>query len=61
MPYHDAVSALNVDFNPITEWIAQEAPLGQDIEVLLELSGIQQGVLDPLFGLIGPLGALFTS
>ena len=40
---------------------AIEAPIGQDIENLLELTGIQQDVLDPIFGLIGPLGGLLTS
>jgi hypothetical protein len=32
-----------------------------NIENLLELTGIQQDVLDPILGLIGPLGGLFTS
>ena len=40
---------------------AIEGPIGQDIENLLELTGIQQDVLDPILGLIGPLGGLFTS
>ena len=40
---------------------AIEGPIGQDIENLLELTGIQQDVLDPIFGLIRPLGGLFTS
>jgi len=40
---------------------AIEGPIGQDIENLLELTGIQQDVLDPIFGLIGPLGGLLTS
>jgi hypothetical protein len=37
-----------------------EAPIGQDIENLLKATGIQQGILDPFFGLIGPRGGLFT-
>ncbi len=61
IPYHDAVSALNDYYNPFTEWIAQEAPLSQDIENLLEVTGIQQNLLDPVLGLIGPLGGLITS
>jgi hypothetical protein len=40
---------------------AIEGPIGQDIENLLELTGVQEDVLDPIFGLIGPLGGLFNS
>lgn len=61
VPYDQAVSAINDDFNPYTDFIALEAPLSQEIENLLELTGIQQNVLDPILGLIGPLGGLFTS
>ena len=61
VPYDQAVTELNNDFNPFTAFAELEAPLGQDIENLLEVTGIQQDVLDPIFGLIGPLGGLFTS
>ncbi|MBV8180390.1 MAG: PE-PPE domain-containing protein [Mycobacterium sp.] len=61
VPYDQFVTALNNDFNPFTAFAELEAPLGQDIENLLELTGIQQDLLDPIFGLIGPLGGLFTS
>jgi hypothetical protein len=33
----------------------------QDIENLLVETGIQQDILDPILGLFGPLGGLFTS
>lgn len=59
--YHDAVAQLNADFNPFTAFFAIEAPIGQAIQNLLDDTGIQQGVIDPLLGIIGPLGGLFTS
>ena len=61
VPYDQLVTTLNDDFNPFTAFAELEAPLGQDIESLLEATGIQQDILDPIFGLIGPLGGLFTS
>ncbi len=61
VPYDQLVTTLNDDFNPFTALAELEAPLGQDIESLLEATGIQQDILDPIFGLIGPLGGLFTS
>jgi PE-PPE domain len=61
VPYDQAVTELNNDSNPFTAFAELEAPLGQDIENLLEATGIQQDILDPIFGLIGPLGGLFTS
>jgi hypothetical protein len=33
----------------------------QDIENLLVETGIQQDILDPILGLFGPIGGLFTS
>ena len=38
-----------------------EGSIGQDIENLLVATGIQQDILDPILGLFGPLGGLFTS
>jgi PE-PPE domain len=61
VPYDQLVTTLNDDFNPFTAFAELEAPLGQDIESPLEATGIQQGILDPIFGLVGPLGGLFTS
>ena len=61
VPYDQVVNELNADFNPFTAFAALEGPLGQGIQNLLDLTGIQQDLLDPLLGLIGPLGAIFTS
>lgn len=36
-----------------------ERPLGEGVEDILTATGIQQA-LDPVLGLIGPLGELFT-
>jgi hypothetical protein len=47
--------------HPFTAFIDIEGPLGPDFQNLLELTGIQQDLLDPVLGLIGPLGGLFTS
>jgi hypothetical protein len=35
--------------------------MGADIQNLLELTGIQQDLLDPVLRLVGSLGGLFTS
>jgi hypothetical protein len=40
----------------VTAFTGIEGPLGVDIQNLLELTGIQQDLLDPVLGLIGPLG-----
>jgi hypothetical protein len=61
VPYDQVVTTLNNDFNPFTTFTELEAPIGQDIENLLMETGIQQDILDPIFGLIGPLGGLITS
>jgi hypothetical protein len=34
--------------------------MGADIQNLLELTGIQQDLLDPVLGLVGSLGGMFT-
>jgi hypothetical protein len=61
VPYDGIVTILNNDFNPFTALTELEAPIGQDIQNLLMETGIQQNILDPIFGLIGPLGGLITS
>jgi hypothetical protein len=61
VPYDQVVTTLNNDFNPFTAFAELEGPIGQDIDNLLVATGIQQDVLDPILGLIGPLGGLFTS
>ena len=61
MPYDQAVTQLNNDFNPFTAFFDLEAPLGQDLDSLFAATGIQQLILDPILGIIGPLGGLFTS
>jgi hypothetical protein len=61
VPYDQVVSELNNAFDPFTAFTEAEGPLGTDIENLLEQTGIQQDVLDPVLGLIGSLGGLVTS
>jgi hypothetical protein len=61
VPYDQVVNELNADFNPFTAFDELEGPIGQDIENLLVDTGIQQNILDPILGLFGPIGALFTS
>lgn len=61
VPYDRAVSAINEDFNPFTTFAELEGPVGREFENLLELTGIQQGLLDPVLDLLGPLGGMFTS
>jgi hypothetical protein len=59
--YHDAVAQLNADFNPFTAFFAIEGPIGQAIQDLLDDTGIQQAVIDPILGFIGPFGGMYTS
>jgi PE-PPE domain len=61
VPYDQVVTELNNDFNPFTVFFDLEAPLGQDLDSLFAATGIQQLILDPILGIIGPLGGLFTS
>jgi PE-PPE domain len=61
VPYDQVIGQLNTDFNPFTAFTAIEGPLGQDIQNLLDITGIQQDLLNPVLGLLGTLGALFTS
>lgn len=59
--YHDSVAQLNADFNPFTMFFAIEGPIGLAIQDLLDETGIQQALIDPILGVIGPLGGLATS
>jgi hypothetical protein len=61
MPYDQAATWLNDIFDPFTAFTALEGPLGQDIQNLLDLTGIQQDLLDPVLALVGTLGGLVTS
>jgi hypothetical protein len=61
VPYDHVVTELNTDFNPFTDFTDLEGPLGTDIQNLLEITGIQQDLFDPVLGLVGSLGGLFTS
>ncbi|CAJ1503283.1 PE-PPE domain-containing protein [[Mycobacterium] kokjensenii] len=59
--YHDAVAQFNADFNPFTAFFALEAPIGLAIQDVLDATGIQEFLIDPILGIIGPLGGAFTS
>jgi PE-PPE domain len=61
VPYDQVVSELNSAFDPFTAFSELEGPLGTEMENMLELSGMQQDVLDPILGLVGTLGGIFTS
>ena len=61
VPYDQVVSELNSAFDPFTAFSELEGPLGTAIEDVLEVSGIQQDVLDPILGLVGTVGGIFTS
>ena len=61
VPYDQVVTELNSSFDPFTLFDQIEGQIGQDIENLLLDTGIQQNILDPILGLLGPIGALFTS
>ena len=59
VPYDQIVTELNTAFDPFTLFTDLERPLGEGIEDILTATGVQQA-LDPILGLIGPLGELFT-
>jgi hypothetical protein len=61
VPYDQVVNELNADFNPFTAYDELEGTIGKGIENLLVETGIQQDILDPILGLVGSLGGLFTS
>jgi hypothetical protein len=49
-PYDQVVTALNDAFDPFTLLTQLEGPLGQDIQTVLDLSGLQQDLITPFFG-----------
>lgn len=59
VPYDQAVTELNNAFDPFTLFTELERPLGEGIEDILMATGVQQAI-DPILGLIGPLGEIFT-
>jgi hypothetical protein len=59
VPYDQVVTELNNAFDPFTLFTDLERPLGEGVEDILTATGIQQAI-DPILGLIGPLGELFT-
>jgi hypothetical protein len=61
VPYDQVVEQLNTDFDPFTLFTSIEGPIGEDIQTLLNDTGIQQFLLDPLLGLVGTFGGIFTS
>jgi PE-PPE domain len=61
VPYDQLVNQINTDFDPFTLFTSIEGPIGEDIQTLLNDTGIQQAILDPLLGLVGTLGGEFTS
>jgi hypothetical protein len=61
VPYDQVVDQLNADFDPFTLFTSIEGPIGEDIQTLLNDTGIQQFLLDPLLGLVGTFGGIFTS
>lgn len=60
-PYAQVVSWLNDYINPFTAFTAIAGPIGETIQLLLDVTGVQQYLLDPALGLIGTLGGLVTS
>ena len=61
VPYDQAVTELNDAFDPFTLFTSVEGPLGQDVQSLLDLTGVQQDILNPILGLLGTVGGIFTS
>jgi hypothetical protein len=61
VPYDQLVNELNNAFDPFTLFSQLEAPIGQDIQTLFDDTGIQQALIDPVLGLLGSVGGIFTS
>ena len=59
VPYDQVVSELNNAFDPFTLFTELERPVGEGIDDILTATSVQQAI-DPILGLIGPLGELFT-
>jgi hypothetical protein len=50
VPYDQVVNALNDAFDPFTLFDQTEGPIGQDIQNVLDVTGIQQDLIAPFFG-----------
>lgn len=61
VPYGQVVTWLDDNLNPFTAFTAIEGPIGHDVQDLLNDTGIQQDLIDPVLGLVGTLGGLLTS
>ncbi len=59
IPYDQVVTELNTAFDPFTLFADLEHPIGEGIEDILTETCVQQA-LDPILGLLGPLGQLLT-
>ncbi len=60
-PYAQVVSWLNDYINPFTAFTAIAGPIGEAVQLLFDVTGVQAYLLDPALGLIGTLGGLVTS
>ncbi|OBI05025.1 hypothetical protein A5715_04010 [Mycolicibacter heraklionensis] len=61
VPYAQAASWLNDYLNPFTAFTAIAGPIGEAVQLLFAVTGVQEYLLDPVLGLIGTLGGLVTS
>jgi hypothetical protein len=50
VPYDQVVTALNDAVDPFTLFTQLEGPLAQDIQTVLDVSGLQQDLITPFFG-----------
>jgi hypothetical protein len=50
VPYDQVVNAFNDAFDPFTLFDQIEGPIGQDIQNVLDVTGIQQDLIAPFFG-----------
>ncbi len=60
-PYAQVASWLNDYINPFTAFTAIAGPIGEAVQLLFDVTGVQAYLLDPALGLIGTLGGLVTS
>ncbi|WP_196805164.1 PE-PPE domain-containing protein [Mycobacterium sp. UM_WGJ] len=60
-PYAQVASWLNDYINPFTAFTAIAGPIGEAVQLLFDVTGVQEYLLDPALGLIGTLGGLVTS
>jgi hypothetical protein len=61
-PYDQAVTAFNDAFDPFTIFTQLEGPLAQDLQNLLDLTGVQQDLITPFFGdIVSEIEALEAS